>query len=418
MAIKVTLRQKPISKGRNSLYLDFYPPISVSGSDKTTRREFLGLSLDIDKTEFKREVEIIEKNELKRTGKISKATLKKKDVLKNLKPLTPIQKLSNKQTIQLAEQIRQKRFNELNKPEVYTAFELEQLKVKEKGELSFIAYYEQQMEKRKGKNYLVWVSAFNYLTDFTNSYLKFADLDEKFCNDYKDYLLNAKSKRSNKTTISQNTAHSYFNKFKATLKQAFKDNLLPFDLNAKIETIKQADTKRVFLSLDELNQLVKADCPNPILKQASLFSALTGLRFSDIEKLKWSEVVHINNQGYFIDFQQKKTKSNEYLPISEQAYNLLGEPKEPQQKVFEGLHYSAHQNSILLKWVINAGINKHLTFHSFRHTYATLQLQGGTDIYTVSKMLGHKDLKTTQIYAKVVDQSKRNTTDKIKLDFE
>ncbi len=380
MAIKVTLRQKPISKGRKSLYLDFYPPISVSGSDKKTRREFLGLYI-------------------------------------NEKASNPLQKQDNKQTLQLAEQIRQKRDNELNKPEVYTAFELEQLKAKEKGELSFIAYFEQQMEKRKGKNYLVWVSAFHYLNSFTNGSLKFTDLNEKFCNDYKDYLLNAKSKRSNSTTIAQNTAHSYFNKFKATLKQAFKDNLLQFDLNAKIETIKQADTKRIFLSLDELNQLVKADCPNPILKQASLFSALTGLRFSDIEKLKWSEVIYINQQGYFIQFQQKKTKSNEYLPISEQAYNLLGGSKEPQQKVFEGLHYSAHQNSILLKWVINAGIQKHLTFHCFRHTYATLQLQGGTDIYTVSKMLGHKDLKTTQIYAKVVDESKRQATNKITLDL-
>lgn len=381
MAIKVTLRQKPISKGRKSLYLDFYPAISVSGSDKTTRREFLGLHI-------------------------------------HDKASNPLQKQDNKQTLQLAEQIRQKRFNELNKPEVYTAFELERLKAEEKGELSFIAYYEQQMEKRKGKNYNVWVSAFNYLTDFTNNNLKFVDLDEKFCNDYKYYLLNAKSKRSNKATISQNTAHSYFNKFKATLKQAFKDNLLTFDLNSKIETIKQVDTKRVFLSLDELNQLVKADCPNPILKQASLFSALTGLRFSDIEKLKWSEVIDSNQQGYSIEFQQQKTKSNEYLPISEQAYYLLGERQEPEQKVFEGLQYSAHQNSLLLKWVINAGIQKHLTFHSFRHTYATLQLKGGTDIYTVSKMLGHKDLKTTQIYAKVVDQSKRNATDKIMLDLE
>jgi len=389
MAIKVTLRQKPISKGRKSLYLDFYPPIQLQKPVRNkkgelvteTRREFLGLYIES-------------------------------------KPRTPIEKQDNRQTLLLAEQIRQKRDNELNKPEVYTAFELEQLQVKEKGELSFIAYYEQQMEKRKGKNYDVWFSAFNYLNDFTSGNLKFADLNEKFCNDYKEYLQNAKSKRSHKTTLSQNTAHSYFNKFKATLKQAFKDKIIQHDLNALIEPIKQADTKRVFLSLDELNQLVKADCPNPILKQASLFSALTGLRFSDIEKLKWNEVIHINGQGYFIQFKQKKTKSNEFLPISEQAYNLLGKPKEPQQKVFEGLKYSAHQNSILLKWAINAGIHKHLTFHCFRHTYATLQLQGGTDIYTVSKMLGHKDLKTTQIYAKVVDEAKRQATNKITLDLE
>ncbi|MBU7571635.1 MAG: site-specific integrase [Flavobacterium sp.] len=273
------------------------------------------------------------------------------------------------------------------------------------------------MEKRIGKNYEVWFSSFYYLKEFSKGSLKFADLNEKFCNDYKDYLLNAKSRRTGNTTISQNTAHSYFNKFKATIKQAFKDNLIPIDLNGKIEAIKEADTNRTFLSIEEVNLLANSDCPNPILKQASLFSALTGLRFSDIEKLKWSEVTHIKEQGYFIRFQQKKTKSNEYLPISEQAYSLLGEPKEPNQKVFDGLMYSAHQNSVLLKWAINAGVPKHLTFHCFRHTYATLQLQGGTDIYTVSKMLGHKDLKTTQIYAKIVDETKRKATDKIIIDF-
>ncbi len=380
MAIKVTLRQKPISKGRKSLYLDFYPPISILGTDNTTRREFLGLYI-YDK------------------------------------PKNPLHKLDNKQTLLLAEQIRQTRFNELSKPEVYTAFELAQLEAKEKGKLSFIAYYEQQMEKRNGKNYDVWYSSFYYLKAFTNKCLKFADLNEKFCNDYKDYLLTAKSRRSNKTSLSQNTAHSYFNKFKATLKQAFIDNLLPFDLNAKIKPIKQTDTNRIFLSLEELNQLVKADCPNPILKQASLFSALTGLRFSDIEKLIWSEITFEQNIGYSYQFKQKKTGNIEYLPIPEQAYNLLGERKEPNQKVFEGLYYSAHLNNQLLKWVMNAGITKHITFHSFRHTYATLQLKGGTDIYTVSKMLGHKELKTTQIYAKIVDETKRNATNKIILDL-
>lgn len=380
MSIKVTLRQKAITKGRKSLYLDFYPAIKVSDSDKPTRREFLGLYI-YDK------------------------------------PKNPLQKQDNKQTILLAEQIKLKRDNELNKPQIYTAFELERIDANEKGKISFIDYYEQLMEKRKGKNYDVWYSSLFYLKAFTNENLLFADLNEKFCNDYKYYLLNAKSRRSNQTTLAQNTVHSYFNKFKAALKQAFKDDIIPFDLNGKIDTVKQVDTKRVFLSLEELNKLVKAECPSPLLKKASIFSALTGLRFSDVSKLLWSEVVHVKGQGYFIQFQQKKTKSNEYLPIAEQAYEILGEPKEPEQRVFEGLTYSAHQNSQLIKWAMSARIQKHLTFHSFRHTYATLQLQGGTDIYTVSKMLGHKDLKTTQIYAKIVDETKRTATTKIKLDL-
>ncbi|WNH10498.1 tyrosine-type recombinase/integrase [Thalassobellus suaedae] len=380
MSIKVTLRRKAITKGRKSLYLDFYPAIKVAGSDKETRREFLGLYI-YDK------------------------------------PKNPLEKQDNKQTLLLAEQIKQKRDNELNKPQIYTAFELERINAQEKGKMSFIIYFEQLMDKRKGKNYDVWFSSLYYLKAFTNDTLKFADLNEKFCNDYKEYLLNAKSRRTHKNKLAQNTVHSYFNKFKAALKQAFKDDILPFDLNGKIETIKQADTNRVFLSLEELNKLVKTECTNQQLKQASIFSALTGLRFSDVAKLKWSEIIHTNGQGYFIQFQQKKTKSNEYLPIAEQAFEILGEPKEPDQRVFDGLTYSAHQNNQLLKWAMDAGIQKHLTFHSFRHTYATLQLQGGTDIYTVSKMLGHKDLKTTQIYAKIVDETKRNATTKIKLDL-
>ena len=66
---------------------------------------------------------------------------------------------------------------------------------------------------------------------------------------------------------------------------------------------------------------------------------------------------------------------------------------------------------------MNAGVQKHLTFHAFRHSFATLQLQAGTDIYTVSKMLGHKNLKTTQIYAHIVDEQKRQAASKIKLDL-
>lgn len=380
MNIKVTLRQKAITKGRKSLYLDFYPAIKMTSLEKETRREFLGLYI-------------------------------------NDKPKNPLERQDNKQTLLLAEQIRQKRKNELNKPQIYTPFEIERIEAQEKGKISFITYFEQIMDKRKGKNYDVWSSSIKHLKAFTNDTLKFADLNEKFCNDFKEYLLNAKSVRNHKNKLAQNTCHTYFNKFKAALKQAYKDDILPFDLNGKIERIIQADTNMVFLTLEELNKLANAECPNQQLKQASIFSALTGLRFSDVAKLEWGEITHTNGEGYSIQFKQKKTQSYEYSPIPDQAFEILGDRKEPNQRVFEGLTYSSHQNNQLLKWAVNAKIPKHITFHSFRHTYAVLQLKEGTDIVTISKMLGHKSLKTTQIYAKVVDSSKRKTTSKIKLNF-
>ena len=90
MTTKVTLRQKLISKGRKSLYLDFYPPITTAGTDKKTRREFLGLSIDIDKTTFKKEIDLIEAKEQKTKGKLSKATEDSKGILSSLKALTPM----------------------------------------------------------------------------------------------------------------------------------------------------------------------------------------------------------------------------------------------------------------------------------------------------------------------------------------
>ncbi|WP_162415602.1 tyrosine-type recombinase/integrase [Cyclobacterium roseum] len=380
MATKVTLRKKKISKGRQSLYLDFYPPIPHPDTGQPTRREFLGMYL------FE-------------------------------KAKTPIDKQHNTENLKIAESIRQKRENFLNKPEIYSQYEKEQLRVKELGEQCFVAYFRKLANKRKASNHDNWISALNYLEKFTGGKWRFADLNEKFLEDFKEYLLTTKSNRSDKVTLSRNSAVSYFNKVKAALKQAFKDDILQTDLNAKIQPIKAAETRREYLTIEELNTLVKTPCSNNLLKRAALFSALTGLRFSDIQKMVWGELEYIEGQGYFLNFSQKKTSGIEYYPISDQAFSFCGTRGESGAKVFEGLKYSAYHNKHLFQWIGAAGISKDITFHCFRHTFATLQLFNGTDIYTISKMLGHKDLKTTQIYAKIVDDTKRKAADKIKLDF-
>jgi integrase len=392
MATKVKLRQKAISGNRQSLYLDFYPAIPHPQTGELTRREFLGLYL------FNETI-------------IDKKGNEKKIVL------NPIDKQHNTETVKIAESIRQMRENYLNKPEIYSQYEKEQLKIKEQGEQDFVTYFKTLTDKRKASNHDNWISAYKYLETFTNGKIKFADLNEKFLNEFKEYLITTKSNKSDKTTLSQNSAVSYFNKIKAALRQAYKDGILQTDLNSKIQPIKTAETRREYLTIEELNKLVKTPCNNDLLKRAAMFSALTGLRFSDIQKMVWSELEYIEGQGYFLNFDQKKTKGVEVLPISEQAVSFLGEPGESKAIVFEGLTYSAYQNKHLFQWIGAAGITKEITFHCFRHTYATLQLSNGTDIYTVSKMLGHKDLKTTQVYAKIVDKAKREAANKIKLEF-
>lgn len=412
MAIKVKLRTKPISGNRQSLYLDFYPAISHPQTGELTRRDFLNLFL-MDEIEHET-LQYVDAN-----GKPQKKIVPVKDKKRHPKKtkLNAIDKQHNKETLSLAEQIRQKRDNELNKPEIYTGYEREQLLIKQKGELSFTEYFLKLADKRKASNYDNWISASHYLLKFTRGNLKFSELNETFCNDFKEYLLTANKNKSSNKKLARNSVVSYFNKFKATLKQAYKDGYLQSDLNAKIENVKQAETRRNFLTIEELNKLAHTECNVPILKQAALFSALTGLRFSDIQKLVWREIEFIKDNGYFLNFIQQKTDGVEVMPISEQAFKLLGEQKEPTDKVFEGLKYSAWLNSELSKWLYKAGITKEITFHCFRHTYATLQLSMGTDIYTVSKMLGHRDLKTTQVYAKIISQSKREAADKIKLDI-
>ena len=409
MAIKVTLRQKLISKGRKSLYLDFYPPIPHPITGEPTRREFLNMYLFIDKAELKKELS--DKN-----GKGNNVEALSK-LYNELKPLTQVFKQHNIDTQIIAESIRQKRENILNKPEVYSEFEKEQLRIKELSKQNFVEYFKNLARKRKASNQENWVSAHHYLENFTKGNIRFGDLNQTFFDNFKDYLLTTKSKKSDKTTLSTNTAVSYFNKVKAALKQAYKEGMLQTDLNSKVESIKTAETEREYLTIEELNILVKTPCNNDLMKRAALFSALSGLRFSDIQKLTWNELEYVEGQGYFIKFTQQKTKGVEVLPISKQAYNLLGENKDPTYKVFNGLKYSAFNNKHLYQWIGAAGISKDITFHCFRHTYATLQLANGTDITTVSKMLGHRELKTTQIYTKIVDKAKREAADKIKLDF-
>lgn len=380
MAVKVKLREKSITGSRKSLYLDYYPPVPNPETGEPTRREFLGLYVS----------EI---------------------------PKSPLDKQTDKETRSLAEQIRHRREQELNKPEIYNVMERERLRVKELESRCFIEYFTKLANQRQSSNHDNWVSALHYLKDFTGEKLKFSQVTVPFLNDFKHYLLTTKSRKSEKSKLSQNSAVSYFNKMKAVLKQAYKDGILQTDLNGLVESIKSEETRREFLTLDELNKLAQTPCNDALLKRAALFSAMTGLRFSDIQKLTWSELEHIPNEGYFIKFRQKKTKGIEMLPISDQAYSILGVAGMPNDLVIKGLTYSAYHNKHLFQWIGAAGITKNITFHCFRHTHATLLLYNGTDIYTVSKMLGHKDLKTTQIYVKVVDQAKRTAANKIKLEI-
>ena len=111
---------------------------------------------------------------------------------------------------------------------------------------------------------------------------------------------------------------------------------------------------------------------------------------------------------------QKKTKIRLEFDLPQSAINLLprrSATSKPTTKIFGRRHDDSVTNIQLRKWVADAGINKHISFHCSRHTFATLMLAKGADLYTVSKLLGHTNITNTQIYAKVVNEAKMKALD-------
>jgi integrase len=323
--------------------------------------------------------------------------------------LTKDEKEENRKNLALAEAIRSKRHLELVNCEYG-------FRNNDKVKGSFLRYLEKVIEKRNTSesNYGNWSSMKKHLETYVVNDVTFKEITKEWLEGFKDHIATTTTSTGRK--LSQNSQLSYYGKLCAALKAAHEDGILQRNPVKEIEGVKPADTERSFLTYEELQAMAKAECEYPELKRAFIFSTLTGLRWSDIEKLMWVEVQHSKELGYFIRFRQKKTKGAETLPISEQAFQLLGERGHQEEKVFRHLKYSAWHNLKLQQWALRAGVSKHITFHSARHSFATLQLTFGTDIYTVSKMLGHKHLKTTQVYAKVIDQKKQEAASKIKLE--
>lgn len=373
-AIKVTLRKRRLENDKISLYLDFYPPVHDPSTGKKKRRDYLGFHIFAN-------------------------------------PKTNTQKEFNRICLIKAESIRtQKEVEFLNNSfGFYDKFNMKR---------DFLQYFSSKGKTHSNSagNRGNWKSAYEHLSNYTGGNCTFAEVTPEFCEGFKEYLRTAKSIGRNHK-LSANTQLSYFAKLRAALKDALKEKIITSDPCISISNIRAEGNSRVYLTQEELKKLYQTPCPlHPSLRLASLFSCLTGLRWSDIEKLTWAEVEETDQSDIsLLRYRQKKTGSAEYLPISKQAREILGERRGQNERVFPGLKYSATNNTILKNWIHIAGIMKKVTFHCFRHTYATLQLDSGTDIYVISGNLGHSTLKTTAIYTKITDKKKIEAADKIKL---
>ena len=331
---------------------------------------------------------------------------------------TPIDKIQNKETLATAQAIKAKRQIELQNGEYgFTS----QFKI----DTPFLDYYRKMCEERQGTpesrgNWGNWYSCLKHLERYCTEKTTFKDVTTDWIDGFKDYLDNAAKdayKRKNNDLaeakpLSQNSKVSYFNKLRACINKAFEDRIIPINPLRGVTGFKDEETERTYLTFDEVKRMAKTECKYPALKRAFLFSCLSGLRKSDIEKMIWSEVQTFGDKTRII-FKQKKTGGQEYLDINTQAEAYLGERRKNTDRVFVGFKYNSQTLLELRRWALLSGITKDFTFHAGRHTFAVMMLDLGADIYTVSKLLGHKELSTTQIYAKVLDKKKQEAVNLI-----
>ena len=358
------MRRKPITRGRESLYLELYPGIRCPETMKMIYKEYLGIY-----------------------------------IFQN--PQNLIQKEYNDEMLLKAEGIRSMRVQAVINEE-YGFLD------KHKQQADFLAFFRSVAMRKDPK----WQMVYKHFEKFCGGKCTFGEVTVDLCRKFSEYLTVARQLKFTKKKMSRNSAASYFSTLRALLKIAYRDKLIRENVNDFLEKLEYEDTRREFLTLNELKRLADTPCDIPILRRAAIFSCFTGLRISDILQLEWKDISQASDGGWWMRIRTEKTETEATLPISDEALEYCGTPGTG--RVFAGLERSMTQHP-LNKWIRKAGIERHITFHCFRHTFATLQIALGTDIFTVSKMLTHKNVSTTQIYAELVNEKKRESANRISL---
>ena len=372
----VTLRTKPVSKGRQSYYLDIY-------KDGQRKYEFLKLYL--------------------------------------VPATNEAAKIQNANTEQAAKAIRNQRELEI---------------IQGKGGLapvsnSKLLLLDWMEEYRKMKlatgqsneRALSVDKVMTHLKAYAGEKTKLSAVDSDFCKGFVAYLGNATSGKhtQNPKPLASSTANAYFQLFTSALNEAVRQkkiaaNPVLYLSREDKKPIKAEKSNRTFLTIEEVKQLATTDFKNESIKQAFLFACFTGLRISDIRNLTWGNIVE-RNGSFFVTITMQKTREPLTIKLNKQAAKWLPK-KNATKEVFDLPVYNAIINDNLKRWAKKAGIEKSLCFHMSRHTFATMELTLGADLYVVSKLLGHNDVSVTQIYADIINKKREEAVDLMDSAFE
>lgn len=298
--------------------------------------------------------------------------------------------------------------------------------------LSFLTYCEDMAAEYEANGQtscaVLMRSAVKRMTAYKGKNITFYHIDKEFLigfieylnSDIRDFDKESKDKKRKPKPLSEVYKEALFARIMVALNKAERDGIIVKnpgkDIDRKLKP--HAEQKsRCYLTLDEIQKIIDTEYkPDNDIKPAFLFCCFSGLRYSDVQKLTWGEIT-VSPEGYAqIETNMQKTGKDITIPLSDNALKWLPERTDQTSasRIFYKLPDQVTNADVRLRTIIKkAGITKHVTFHVARHTFATLTLTYGADLYTVSKLLGHSNIRTTQIYAKIVDESKRKAVNLI-----
>ena len=346
----VKIREKPLKDNRVSLYLDWH-----DGTGKR-KKEYSGL-------------------------------------YKFVEPLNKFEREHNKEVNIQIESLRAERMKQFFSGDIDIALEKRKLKNQD-----FIEFFSNYINNYKQKDVRVMRATLKHFIKFNPPPLSAKDVDEKLCRSFKDYL---------KEQLNRESQNSYFSRFKKVLTEAVREKVFIVNPAIDIKNTQGGSIPKEILSIEDIQKLVNAECGNLEVKRAFLFACYTGLRFCDIEALKWKNI-----KGSIMVVNQLKTERQVSVNLNQVAVKLLGEANKAEENVFR-LPSSTGTNKVIAYWVKRAGIDKHITFHCARHSFGTNLMMYGGNISTVASLLGHTSWKHTQKYVRAVESLKEEAVNKL-----
>ena len=388
------LEQRLLADGQISLYLEYY----------------LGRKSEPLLDEFGEPV-LYESGKMIGTPKFKIKHIRRKENL-NLylvaNPRTPIDRNQNKQTLQLAKKIRQEREQELLEGK-------EGYRLKKDRQVDFLDYFQAYIDNYTKKDIRMVQIALQRFKDFlseTPEYTKFEksikpeQLSKDMMVAFTEYLQSR--------SIGEG-AKSIYQRFKKVIKYAVEhDVMLKNPCTGVVIKVDDQILRKDVLSLDEEQALINThyDGENPNIRRAFIMCLYCGLRFCDVKSLAFSNVDYSNR---LLKFEQNKTRghsanSGVVIPLNDGLLRLIGEPTNDQTKDSPIFPLPSYEMCLkaLKRWVKRAGIEKHISWHCARHSFAVNILNNGANIKTVASLLGHSGLKHTEKYTRAIDKLKED----------